>query len=189
MLVYVHGFNSSPASFKANLLKRALAERELEHSFRCPALSHWPSQAIAQLEELALGADQDQLTWVGSSLGGYYATYLVEKYGARAVLLNPAVRPNVDLNAYLGSQKNLYTGETYQLTPAHLEQLSALHVEKITRPERFFLITETGDEVIDYREGVMKFVHAKQLVIEGGDHALSDFAKYISNVLQFAGIK
>ncbi len=188
LLVYLHGFNSSPASFKSTLLKQALQSRGLGECFRCPALPHRPAQAVATIEQALTDVDARELTLVGSSLGGYYATYLVEKYGCKAVLLNPAIMPQQDLRAYLGPQRNLYTGEEYLLTETHLSELAALAVPRLAHPERYFLITETGDEIIDYRAGVMRYVGAKQLVIEGGDHAMRDFAKYVDMVLQWSGL-
>jgi uncharacterized protein len=187
VLIYLHGFNSSPASFKANLLKQAMAERGRAGLFHCPALDHRPVRAMSSLEALLANADTSATLLVGSSLGGFYATFLVEKYGCTAALLNPAITPHVGLRAYLGRQKNLYTGEEYELTEAHLAQLAALHVPRVAVPERYLLLTETGDELIDYREGVMKYIGASQIVVEGGDHALSDFSKYVDQVLAFAG--
>ena len=115
-LLYLHGFNSAPQSHKAQVLKRHLEARGLGDRFACPKLPHRPCEAIACAErEIAL-RPADTVTLVGSSLGGFYATYLAEKHGLRAVLLNPAVTPQLDLESYLGTQRNLYTGEAYELT-------------------------------------------------------------------------
>src|SRR5690606_35588497 len=126
---------SSPQSFKARALAARLAERGHGNAFCAPALSHWPSEAIATAEAAMREHDPRTLTLVGSSLGGHYATWLAERHGVRAVLVNPAIRPAELLAAALGEQTNLYTGEKYELTPAHLAQLRALDVETITRPE------------------------------------------------------
>jgi predicted esterase YcpF (UPF0227 family) len=94
---------------------------------------------------------------VGSSLGGYYATWLAEKRGVSAVLVNPAVRPYELLRPALGVQKNLHTGKEYEFTERHLAELAALEVPAITRPERYLLMVETGDEVLDYTQAVARY--------------------------------
>ena len=126
-------------------------------------------------------------TLIGSSLGGYYATWLAEHYaGLRVVLVNPAVRPYHLFNGFLGPQKNIYTGERYELTGQHIEELTALEVAAIT-PDRYCLLTRMGDEVLDYRLAVGKYAGARQYVIPGGDHGFGDFENYLDTVLAFAG--
>jgi len=188
MLIYIHGFNSSPASHKANLLRERLAALGLEGLFSSPALPHLPAAAIELLQSEVALYPADRVTLVGSSLGGYYATWLAEKFGVRAVLVNPAVTPYVGLRAYLGPQKNLYTGATYILTEQHLRELEALNVASPTRLERYFLMVTTGDEVLDYRDAVRRYAGARQLVIQGSDHGFGDFGQHLDSVLQFAGL-
>jgi pimeloyl-ACP methyl ester carboxylesterase len=120
VILYLHGFNSSPQSHKAQLLARYLAERRLASRFACPVLPSLASEAISAIEHHLTGED---VCFVGSSLGGFYATYLAEKHDARAVLINPAIEPHVGLRAYLGAQRNLHTGEPYELTEAHLRDV------------------------------------------------------------------
>jgi len=188
MIVYIHGFNSSPASTKARQLGARLAALGMAERFRCPALPDRPCAAIGLLEREMQGARPEEITLVGSSLGGYYATWLAERHGVRAVLVNPAITPHVGLAAYLGEQRNLYTGETYTLTQAHLDDLHDLSVQRLTRMERYLLLVTTGDEVLDYREAVARYAGAGQLVIEGSDHGFAEFDAYIDRVLQFAGL-
>ena len=188
MLLYIHGFNSSPASFKANLLKAAFARAGRGDEFLCPALPHRPAQAMALLEGILPQHELVTLTIVGSSLGGFYGTYLTEKYGVRCALLNPAIFPHEGLRAYLGPQKNLYTNEEYILTEQHLDELRALYVPQLKRLERYLLITATGDEVLDYREGAARYAGAEQIVIQGSDHGMGDFADYLDQLFSFAGI-
>ena len=185
MLIYIHGFNSSPASFKAKVLHDRLAALGRADKFVAPALPHSPAAAAALLAELARRHPQAVL--IGSSLGGYYATWLAENFGLHAVLVNPAVRPYELLAAYVGTQKNLHTGEDYEFTAQHVAELRALEVGAIT-PECYLLMVETGDEVLDYRQAIEKYRGAQQLVIEGGDHGFSDFADYLDRVLAFAGM-
>lgn len=154
-----------------------------EH-YACPELSHRPAQAMAQLQALIAPYDAKTVTLVGSSLGGYYSTYLVENSGVRAVLVNPAVRPYELLAPYIGPQKNLYTGEEYEFTAGHVAELRALEVERIT-PERYLLITATGDETLDYRDGVARYAGCEQIVVNGGDHGFRGFAAYLDAVIAF----
>ena len=184
MLVYLHGFNSSPASHKANLLRERMLSLGRGGEYFCPKLSHWPQEAVTQLETIMHA--HDRITLIGSSLGGYYATYLAEKSGCKAVLVNPAVNPYGTLDKLIGPQKNLYTGEEYVLTHDHFTQLKALEVTAISQPERYLLLAQTGDEVLDYREAVEQYHDARQIVIQGGDHGFQNFDTYIDTILSFS---
>jgi len=184
MIAYLHGFNSSPQSHKAQLMARHMAEHGLAAHYACPALPPLAADAIREIERLR---PDESTCYVGSSLGGYYATWLVEKHGGRAVLINPAIDPHVGLRAYLGEQKNLHTGEPYQLTESHLEEWRRLRVPRIT-PSRYLLLVETGDEVLDYREAVERYRGAEQVVIPGGDHSLQSFPRHLPRILEFAGL-
>ncbi len=185
MIVYLHGFNSSPQSHKARHFAAWLKGRGLANQFACPALPHFPDDAI-RVAEAAMG-DQgaEHVTFVGSSLGGFYATYLAEKHGARAVLINPAIDPHIGLRAYLGRQRNLYSGVEYELTEWHLSAWAAQFIETL-HMERYWLLVETGDEVLDYQKAVERYRGARQCVIEGGDHALQSFPEYLSEIVEFA---
>ena len=187
MVVYIHGFNSSALSFKAGLVAKRMAALGRAGELACPELSHRPRAAIAALEALVKDRDPAGVALIGSSLGGYYATWLSERYGHRAVLVNPAVQPYLLLEQALGPQKNLYTGASYELTRAHLDELRELEVASIT-PARYLLITRTGDEVLDYRVAVEKYRGCEQLVIEGGDHGFGDFEPYLDRALAFCGV-
>ena len=186
MLTYIHGFNSSPASHKARILHQRLEVLGKGAAFWCPALPDRPAQAIALLENGLRDAKPHLVTLVGSSLGGYYATYLAEKFALKAVLVNPAVRPYEGLRGYLGPQRNLYSGEGYELTQQHLDELKILDVEQPTHMQRYYLMVTTGDEVLDYRVAVHRYAGARQLVAQGSDHGFADFADYLDDVLDFA---
>jgi predicted esterase YcpF (UPF0227 family) len=185
LLIYIHGFNSSPASSKAQLLKAKFATLGRSEEFISPALSHSPAQAAAMLDALATG--NPEATLIGSSLGGYYATYLAEKHGLKAVLLNPAVRPYELLVPHVGRQKNFHTGEDYDFTAQHVAELRSLEIDRIS-PGRYLLIAATGDEVLDYRAAVARYRGCRQIVIDGGDHGLSDFENYAGAVLEYCGV-
>ena len=184
MIVYLHGFNSSPQSHKAQLLARYLEERGLGARYACPALSPLASDAIKQIEKLI--RKNSRVCFVGSSLGGFYATYLAERHAAKAALINPAIDPHVGLRAYLGRQENLHTGEPYELTEVHLREWQKLYVARIT-PERYLLLVETGDEVLDYRRALARYAGAEQVVIQGGDHSLASFPQHLPRILEFCG--
>ena len=186
-LVYVHGFNSSALSFKAGLVRSRMEALGRGGEFACPELSHRPAKAIAELERIVKASAPRDVALIGSSLGGYYATWLAETHGVRAVLANPAVRPYELLKDALGSQTNLYTGARYEFTQQHLAELRALEVPRIT-PERYLLIVRTGDEVLDYRQAVERYRGAEAIVEEGGDHGFGDFDRHLDRALAFCGI-
>ncbi len=186
MIVYLHGFRSSPASEKARLLARRMAECGLADQFWCEPLPVGPRQAIERIEGV-LAQSETVPTLVGSSLGGYYATYLAEKHDLRAVLINPAVAAHQSLAGLVGPQTNLYTGETFDFTQEHIAELAQLDVPQLARPKRFWLLVETGDEVLDYRKAVQRYAGARQTVIEGGDHSFRHFADYLDAIIEFAG--
>lgn len=187
LLLYLHGFNSSPQSHKAQVLGRFLAERGLGAHYACPALPPLASDAVHVIERVLASEAGRPVCFIGSSLGGFYATYFAEKLRAKAVLVNPAIEPHAGLRAYLGPQKNLHTGEPYELTEAHLREWAALYVPAVTR-ERYLLLVETGDEVLDYRHALRRYAGAEQLVIPGGDHSLQSFPALLPRILRFAGI-
>ena len=185
MYLYIHGFNSAPASAKARQLQSRLVALGRGAEFSCPALSHWPETAMRQLEAEVARAPASEVTLVGSSLGGFYATFLAERHGCRAVLVNPAVRAHAGLESYLGLQQNLYTGERYELTREHLAWWGTFSVEHPTLMDRYFLMVTTGDEVLDYRAAVDRFRGEKQLVVAGSDHGFAEFGDYLDQVLAF----
>jgi len=188
MILYIHGFNSSPASHKANQLRARLKARDREDELFCPALSHRPDEAMKLLQERVVLEGPEQVTLVGSSLGGFYATWLTERLGCRSVLVNPAITPHDGLRAYLGPQKNLYTGEPYELTVSHLAQLKALHVTQPEKIDRYLLIHTTGDELLDWRMAVAHYQGCRQIIVAGSDHGFSEFGDYVDCVLEFAGL-
>jgi len=186
-IVYLHGFCSSPASWKVRLLAAALDSRGLGDRLFCPALSHVPVEAIAQVEAIIEAQRGRPLTLVGSSLGGYYATWLAERHDLRAVLINPAVVAPISLDQFVGTQTNLHTGESFEFTAEHIGELRALEVQQIT-PERYLLLVETGDEVLDYRQAVARYAGCRQIVVDGGDHSFTRFPDLLPQLLEYCGL-
>lgn len=187
LFIYVHGFNSSPASVKARILDEYLAEHGLREHYRVPALSHWPAEAMRQLEGLVTAEPQRPVLLIGSSLGGFYSTSLVERFdNCRAVLVNPAVAPDRLLEDWLGENENLYTHEHYVLTPEHLAQLQALRAGELRDPSRYLLLQQTGDETLDYREAVDRYRACAGFVQPGGSHGFDRFEDLLPTILAFA---
>lgn len=188
MFLYLHGFRSGPQSFKARAMDDYLRARGQGDQFVCPALPFDPAAAIALAEAriAECRATGRTPTLVGSSLGGYYATWLAERHDLRAVLINPAVLAHVSLADYVGPQTHFYTGETFEFTSAHIAFLRTLEVAAIT-PSRYLLLVEKGDEVLDWRQAAQRYAGCRQVVLDGGDHSFTRFAEYLPAILAFAG--
>lgn len=187
-LLYLHGFRSSPRSFKARVVADAMARAGQQDRLICPQLPASPAQAVELALTLARQHAPHELVIVGSSLGGFYATWLAEQLGVRAVLLNPSVDPTRNLAHHIGVTSHWHSDEPFEFRPEYIDELKALRVARITRPERYFLIAASGDEVLDYREMVAHYAGARQHVIDGSDHAISEFDQYVEQVLAFCGI-
>lgn len=188
MILYLHGFRSSPTSRKATLLRERMRALGRAAEYLCPALPASPRAAVDLALQLAGTVPAASLALIGSSLGGYYATWLAERLECRAVLLNPAIAPARDLETHLGRQPVYFTDEEIDFRPEFLAELREIDTPRITRPERYFLIAATGDTLIDYRTMTHKYKGARQRVVEGSSHELSDFALYMDEVLDFCGI-
>jgi predicted esterase YcpF (UPF0227 family) len=187
-LLYLHGFRSSPKSFKARVVHQRMAQRGRAQSLICPQLPASPKAAmelVLNLVERHTAQGPDRLAIVGSSLGGFYATWLAERFGCRAVLINPAVDPLKDLDKHVGVTTAWHSDEPFEFKREYIAELAALKVARITRPERYFLLAATGDEVLDYRDMVAHYAGAHQHVIAGSDHAVSEFEQYVDEVLDF----
>jgi predicted esterase YcpF (UPF0227 family) len=189
-IVYLHGFKSAPASTKATQLGAAVAAMPAatRPRYAVPSLDPHPLLAMRDVIELAdtLAPDHD-LTFVGSSLGGYYANYLANRYACKAVLINPAIHPERSLEPYLGVQRNLYTGEPFEVRREHFVELTALRIERLPQPDRVYLLVQTGDELLDWRDAATYCAGGWQFVQGGGDHAFQDFPAVIPSILRFAG--
>ena len=184
-ILYLHGFRSSPQSMKARLMATHFAQTE--HRFICPQLPASPASAMELACEFIEDRGDAARDWavIGSSLGGYYATYLAERYGCRAALLNPAVRPDLDLGAHVGLLTAFHSDAPFEFKPEYLDELAALRVETITQPERYFLLAATGDEVLDWRHMRDHYLGATQRIIKGSDHSIGEFADYVDEVALF----
>jgi predicted esterase YcpF (UPF0227 family) len=163
-----------------------MRERGLGDKFLAPQLPAAPTDAIALAEDLI--ARHKVTTVVGSSLGGYYSTWLAERFDLKAVLVNPAVVAHLSLQKYIGPQRWLYTGESFEFTLDHVEQLRAIEVPVLSKPERFWLLVEQGDETLDYRDAVRRYLGARQTVLAGGDHSFTRWNDVLDPIIDFADL-
>jgi len=188
-LLYLHGFNSSPQSHKAQLVSQYMSENDCLEQLICPQIPAAPEEARLFLEKLVEETLQDHsLNFVGSSLGGYYATYLAEKYSASAALINPSVKPYETLRAYLGENKFYFDEGCWEFDETHIQQLEVMKVEQIIDPQRYLVLLQTGDETLDYREAEAKYKNGECIVEQGGDHAFVDLERFIPKIMHFSKI-
>lgn len=183
-LIYIHGFNSSPASLKARQTADWLSINAPDITYICPALSSKPDLAIEQLSTLIKNTS-DSVGLIGSSMGGYYATWLAEKYDLRAVLVNPAVRPYEFMLEYLGENANYHTGERYLLEPKHVDMAKSLEVASLKTPKNYWVLLQTGDEVLDYRQAEARYADCDLVIEEGGDHSFQHFERHLPAIIDF----
>lgn len=187
MLLYIHGFNSSPLSDKGVITADFMAKYYPQIVFCQPQLPSGIQEAMVQLEAIVEKAKQDGegVDYIGSSLGGYLASYLVEKYGGKAVLINPAVNPFELFDDLMGTQHNPYTHETYQIKSEHKSQLIEYDTSVILHPERFYVLLQTGDEVLDYKLAVQKYYCCQLLVEPEGDHRFIGYENQLTSICDF----
>lgn len=189
-LLYLHGFRSSPQSVKARQLAAIVRQRHPAVRWWCPQLPPSPRAAMALLQGVIDGWPQEagfeRMAVVGSSLGGFYATAVAERLGCRAVLLNPAVDPARDLSRHIGEQTSWQNpDEHFFFEPAFVDELRDLHAGPLRTPGNYLAVIAKGDEVLDWREMAARYAGAHIELLEGGDHALSDFDAHVPLILDF----
>lgn len=184
-VVYIHGFNSSPDSKKAQQLAHWMAHHRPEVEMVIPQVPNYPQPAWQELEQMARSLEGRHWGIVGSSLGGYWATALQQRYGCPAALINPAVQPYNLLKDYLGEGYNPYTGQHYLLEPHHMTELEALEVDELADPQRLWVLLQAEDEVLDYRLALEKYRRARMTVELGGSHRFTGFGRYLEQIVHF----
>ena len=184
-LLYLHGFRSSPQSAKARKMAALVASRYPAVTWWCPQLPPSPAQAMREIMAGIAGWPHTMAV-IGSSLGGFYATWVAEQKACKAVLLNPAVEPARDLKAYIGEQTAWHdASETFFFEPAFVDELRELHAGPLKTPQHYLTVIAKGDEVLDWREMTARYAGAHIRLLEDGDHALSDFDAHLPAILEF----
>lgn len=189
-LLYLHGFRSSPQSVKAQKCDARVQQLRKQGDrieWYCPQLPPSPKAAMEMVMNHIESWQGHQMGIIGSSLGGFYATYVAEHKRCGAVLLNPAVNPARDIEKFMQEHTDIPPEEQIYFQPQYIEELHALQVT-LTMPERYFLIAAKGDDVLDYKEAVKHYKGSEQLVLEGSDHQLTDFDQYMDDVFDFIGL-
>lgn len=188
-LLYLHGFNSSPLSHKALLFQHYLQQRACQELLICPQIPEVPGEAMRFLEQLVERTLQEHdLSFVGSSLGGYYATYFAEKYSGDAVLINPSVQPYETLKACLGENRFYYEDGSWDFDETHIQQLLAMDVAQLRDPKRYLVLLQTGDETLDYRQAAEKYKEAQCVIEAGGNHSFVGLERHMQDIIKFCGI-
>ncbi|MBU3561475.1 YqiA/YcfP family alpha/beta fold hydrolase [Polynucleobacter hallstattensis] len=188
LVVYLHGFRSSPNSTKAVMTGeavRALSSQDHSYEWYCPQLLASPKESLEMVVKHIDLAKVEHMVIVGSSLGGFYANYLAEKYHCKGIALNPAVFAARELEPHVGMMTTYDSEEPFDFKAEYIDELRALQVDSITDPKRYFLIAAKGDELLDWKEMVAFYPGAKQLILDGGDHGISDYANHLSAVIDF----
>ena len=185
-VLYLHGFNSSPQSYKAQVVRHWLQRHHPHLRVEIPALAVSPREAVEQLEANYFADNKVRpIGIIGSSLGGYYALHLSVRHTVPAALVNPAIYPYRLLKDYLGINRNLYTGEVYELGPSHMAELLALETEPPAYPQQVLTLLQTGDQTLDYREAVQKFHYHPLWVQGGGSHEFEGFEQTLPAIVAF----
>lgn len=191
-LLYLHGFRSSPRSAKAQqvgAVVQALQQQGLDLTWACPQLPPSPRQAVAEIEALVATWPRDTMVVIGSSLGGFYATVLAERLGCRAAVINPAVAPARDLARHIGEQTAFHNpADRFFFRAEFIAEFEALAPYPLRHPERYWALIAEGDEVLDWREMVSHYQGARIRLLDGSDHAVSDFPQYLPELLAFLGL-
>ena len=187
-LLYLHGFRSSPQSDKARQTANHLSRTRPDITLWCPQLPPSPKEAMEMVTERVANWPKDTMSVIGSSLGGFYATWVAERMGCRAGLLNPAVNPARDLEKYIGEQTQFHAPEElFYFKAEYVQELRDLKCGDLHQPQNYLAVIAKGDEVLDWREMHARYQNAKVLLLEGGDHAISNFAEHLPAVMTHLG--
>ncbi len=189
-LLYLHGFRSSPRSAKARQMADWMAAHRPDVRFWCPQLPPSPRDAMALVARGIADWPAERMAVIGSSLGGFYASWVARhRPGSASVLLNPAVDPARDLERYIGQQTAWHDpSEQFYFRPEYIAELRALEVRALPAAGPELAIIAKGDELLDWREMAARYASARVVLLEGGDHALSDFAEHLGTVVAFCGL-
>lgn len=191
LVIYLHGFLSSPQSHKAQQTMAFVQANYPDLCFEVPKLANYPAQAAEIIEQvIAQYANKNQypnkkLRFIGSSLGGFLSTYMCEKYSAKGVLINPAVKPYELLVDYLGEHVNPYTQEPFLLEQKHIVELQVLDSPSLNKPSDYWVLLQTADETLDYRQAEQKYQASRLTIEQGGDHSFQNFERFLPDIFRF----
>ena len=185
-VLYLHGFRSSPQSAKASRLASLFGSTYPDVHWWCPQLPPSPLEASKLILEGTANWPKESMAVIGSSLGGFYATWLAHRYDCKAIVINPAIDPARDLAKYIGEHSVWHDpNERIYFAPAYIEELRHLYVGEFKHPQKVFALIAKGDEVLDWREMTGRYPKCPQLVLEGSDHGVSDFELHIPKLMEF----
>lgn len=184
-LIYIHGFLSSPQSVKAQQTVEHVKANHPSLIMEVPEVPNYPDDAAKLLESIASHHQHKKLRFIGSSMGGFMSTYLLEKYGGKAVLINPAVRPFELLSDNLGDHINPHTNKNFTLDERHIQQLHHLDVDPIKKSKNYWVLLQTADETLDYRQAELKYAGSKLTIEQGGDHSFQGYKKHLDEIFEF----
>ncbi len=187
-LLYLHGFRSSPQSTKARKFAAWVGKHRPDLVWSCPQLDPSPARAMREVEDAIADWPDTRMAVIGSSLGGFYATVVAERHGCRAVVLNPAVDPTRDLSAAIGETTAWHSGDPFVFRSEYVGELRAMEPGPLTDPGRYFAVVAKGDEVLSWREMSARYAGSPICLLEGSDHALTDFDAQMPDVLAFLGL-
>ncbi len=179
MILFIHGFASCGVGLKSRILIAHFGADQV----LTPDLPPSPRAAIAQLRRLLDKHPVDLL--IGSSLGGYYATCLNRTEPIATVLINPAVRAAELLADHLGPHRRWCDGTGFEFTAAHLAELARLQRDRLSERERYLVLLQTGDEILDYRRAARFYAGRKVRLIAGGSHRFERLDRHLSEIEQF----
>lgn len=187
-ILYLHGFLSSPKSIKAQATKAYFEKHHSDVILHIPELSNFPSKVESQLLALIESTPallEDGLKLIGSSMGGYLSTFLLEKFGGKAVLINPAVRPYELLQSFIGKHENPYSKEKFEIVASDMDVIKALETSSLSAPERYKVLLQTEDETLDYRLAEEKYAQSQLVIEQGGDHSFVGYENHLPAIAQF----
>ncbi len=187
-ILYLHGFLSSPKSIKAQATKAYFEKHHSDVTLHIPELSNFPSKVESQLLALIESTPallEDGLKLIGSSMGGYLSTFLLEKFGGKAVLINPAVRPYELLQSFIGKHENPYSKEKFEIVASDMDVIKALEASSLSAPERYKVLLQTEDETLDYRLAEEKYAQSQLVIEQGGDHSFVGYENHLPAIAQF----
>lgn len=187
-VLYLHGFLSSPKSVKAQATKMYFEQHYPDVCLHIPALSNYPATVGAQLLTLLDENPlllKDGLRVIGSSMGGYLATYLIERFHGKAVLINPAVRPYELLRDFIGQHENPYTGDVFEIVESDMSAIKKLDVGQIKDASSYRVMLQTNDETLDYRLAEQKYANSQLIIEQGGDHSFVGYENHLPAIAKF----